>query len=240
MPGWVALAATPQSAAWAAAARRVAEAMPLLPRRHGGTWFAGVDALPNARDGSISGVPFAGPWEALPDFDPPAAWHPAQLSVVFPGYPRRDADESDAAHAFRRDRDAAHVDGLLPEGPRRRRHLREPHAFILGVALGDSTQSPLVVWPGSQKIIHSAFAAALRGIAPAQWGDVDVTEAYQAARRTVFATCPRVTVPLGPGGAVWLHRHLLHGVAPWGDAPDSPPRMMAYFRPLLADPADWL
>jgi hypothetical protein len=31
--------------------------------------------------------------------------------------------------------DAAHVDGLLAEGPEKRRYVREPHAYILGVTL---------------------------------------------------------------------------------------------------------
>ncbi len=45
------------------------------------------------------------------------AWDRAQVSVVYPGYPRRGEGETDAAFRVRRDRDAAHVDGLLPMGP---------------------------------------------------------------------------------------------------------------------------
>lgn len=83
-------------------------------RRHGNTWFVGVDALPNAPDGSVAGVPLAGEW--LHHVKAPATWHAAQLSVVFRGYPWQDPTESDAAHRFRRNRDEAYVDGLLPEG----------------------------------------------------------------------------------------------------------------------------
>ena len=224
-------------AAWAKAAHQAGQAVLAADdeRRHGGTWFVGVDALPNAADGSIGGVPLSGPF--LEHIDMPSVWHKAQLSVVFPGYPGRDPGESDAAHRYRLNRDAAHVDGLLPEGPERRRHLREPHGFILGLALNDSDQSPLVVWPGSHRIMAEAFAKAFAGVPTDAWGDVDVTDAYQAARRAVFATCQRTEITTRPGEAILLHRQLLHGVAPWGQGAGI--RMIAYFRPQIAA-ADWL
>ncbi len=206
-------------------------------RRHGGTWFVGVDALPNAPDGSINGVPLAGSW--LHYVDAPQVWHRAQLSVVFPGYPRKDADESDAAHRFRRNRDAAHVDGLLPEGPDKRRHLREPHGFIAGFPLNTVSASPLVVWQGSHLKMRAAFAAALVGHAPETWGDLDLTEVYQATRRNCFETCARIAVTARPGEVILLHRHLLHGVAPWDRALDGDMRMIAYLRPQVAL-GDWL
>ena len=39
-----------------------------------------------------------------------------------------------------------------------------------------------------------------------------------------------------------LHRHLIHGVAPWaeGAVAEPPGRMVAYFRPVLPDVAAWL
>lgn len=237
--GYLHLPWTRPVADWARAARPLAEkATARAPRRHGNTWVVGVDALPNAADGGIAGVPLSGPWEAHVPM--PARWHAAQVSVVYPGYPQRDPDETDAAHRYRRSRDAAHVDGLLPEGEGRRRHLREPHAFILGLPLSETTASPLVVWPGSHKIIAEAFARVFKGIPPGGWSEIDVTEAYQAARRTVFERCPRVELPARPGEATLLHRHMVHGVAPWGTTPETTARMIAYFRPELADPADWL
>lgn len=206
-------------------------------RRHGRTWFVGVDALPNAPDGSIDGVPLAGAW--LDHVTAPDIWHQAQLSVIFPGYPGRDSDESDAAHRYRRTRDAAHVDGLLAIGPQKRRYLREPHGFILGFALNDVPASPLVVWEGSHLLMRAGFAQHFANHPPETWQDIDVTEVYQATRRAVFDKCRRVEIKTQPGQAILLDRHLLHGVAPWRDDHPGKMRMMAYFRPIVAA-RDWL
>jgi hypothetical protein len=243
--GWQLWPRSGATAAWATAAAAAAADVLADPAqqarwlRHGGTWFAGVDALPNAADGSIGGVPLDGPWRASLGWH--GAWHPAQLSVVYPGYPRRDPGEGEAAHRFRRDRDGAHLDGLLAEGPARRRHLREPHAFILGLPLSPmrAGTAPFVVWQGSHFVIGRALSAALAGVAPERWGDADLTEAYQAARREVFATCPRVVVTAAPGEAILCHRRAIHGTAPWtGAAAEA--RIVAWFRPLLPAPGAWL
>lgn len=221
--------------AWVRAAKVAAQAIEMEPKRHGNTWFVGVDALPNLPDGSIGGTPLCGPWDAHVKM--PANWHRAQLSVVFPGYPGQDPTEPDAAHRYRLLRDAAHVDGLLPEGPNKRRHLREPHGFILGLPLSDVRDSPLVVWQGSHLIMQAAFARAYADVPEAEMGDLDVTDIYQAARREVFETCNRVEVPAKAGEATLLHRHVVHGVAPWGDG--RAPRPIAYFRPTIR-PKCWL
>jgi len=230
-------------ARWAAAARDIAPPILRDPAqrgrwlRHGGTWFAGVDALPNAADGSIGGVDLRGPWQAAVAC--PAQWHKAQLSAVWPGYPGRDPKESDAAHRYRRDRFAAHLDGLLPIGPDRRRHLREPHRFILGLPLTQTPASPLVIWPGSHRIMGQALARAIGEQPP---GAVDLTEAYQAARRAVFAQIAHRPLVCAPGQAVLLHRHMLHGIAPWEAGAVAPEegRVVAYFRPQYDDLRDWL
>lgn len=225
---------------WAQAAQRVLKKIDTSERRHGRTWFVGVDALPNDDDGSIDGVPLKGSWfKALSDIPHFDTWHNAQISIVYPGYPKQDSDESDAAHRFRINRDAAHVDGLLPEGPDRRRHLREPHAFIAGIPLSNSTASPLVVWDGSHQIIRRAFQETFAGIDTAAWGDIDVTEIYQSARKEVFETCQRVEVPAKVGEVTLIDRHLVHGVAPWRDQLDED-RAIAYFRPMVSDLANWL
>lgn len=228
-------------AAWSVAARGAAREVIADPAmrarwlRHGGTWFVGVDALPNGPDGAIGGVPLRGPWER--DIKPPEAWHPAQLSVMYRGYPQQDASESDAAHRFRVRRFSAHVDGLLLENGRR--YPREPHAFILGLPLNDSNACPLVVWQGSHTRMKAALAAVIGARDPR---DVDVTEAYKAARAEVFGTCRPVAVPAAPGQAVLLDRFALHGVAPWQDGTTLPDegRMIAYFRPQFSDPRDWI
>lgn len=229
----------PGVAAWATAAERVGRTVLSKggERRHGATWFVGVDALPNAPDGSVDGVPLAGAW--LPYVDPPKTWHQAQLSVVLPGYPQKDPDESQMAHRYRQMRDAAHVDGLLPEGPERRRYLREPHGFILGLPLNDVSASPLVVWPGSQLMMRNAFQAAFSGHNPDTWHELDITGVYQSTRRSVFETCERVEVIAAPGQAILLDRHLVHGVAPWAKNAPGDMRMIAYFRPQVT-PSQWL
>lgn len=214
-------------------------------RRHGGTWCVGVDALDNDAQGRVDGGPPIGGQAfsmavASTGVD---ALHRAQISVTYPGYPMRDVDESAANHRFRRDRDAAHLDGLLPVGPNKRRHLHEPHAWILGIPLtqADTSAAPLVVWEGSHHVIRRAFEAVFTDDAQTR-ADIDVTDIYKAARSEVFATCRRIQVPLQLGETVLLHRMTIHGVAPWGQGARADPlgRVIAYFRPCFADPSDWL
>lgn len=245
--GWAVFAPEPGVLSWAASARVAALARISDPEETAkslqceGTWFVGVDCLRNdatgavAQSGSLTGAGYdvaRALYGALP-------LHRAQVSVIYPGYPRPRAGESEAAFGYRLKRDAAHVDGLLAIGPERRRMLRERHAYILGVSLTDCTPeaSPLVVWDGSHHIMRRAFERALDGVAPQDWGEVDLTETYQATRREVFETCPRVTLPVPLGGVSLVHRLALHGVAPWGQGADAPPegRMIAYFRPEFED-----
>ncbi|MBA3909953.1 MAG: hypothetical protein C0524_08695 [Rhodobacter sp.] len=239
--GWQRIGPDPGIRAWADAARAAALATLAATAedwRCGGTWFVGVDALPNAPDGSIDGTPF--PWQVLSL--PPEPLHRAQLSVIRPGYPRPSPDESPAAFAYRRDRDAAHLDGLLPIGPEKARMVKEPHAWILGLPLNDTTAAPLTVWEGSHHILRAALSRALAPHPPDIWGDIDVTDAYQAARREVFVTCRRITLPARPGEATLLHRLTLHGVAAWAPGDTAPPegRMIAYLRPQLPSVEGWL
>jgi hypothetical protein len=239
--GWQRIGPHPAIRAWADAARAAAlDVLATSPEawRCGGTWFVGVDALPNLPDGAINGTPF--PWDALP-LDPEPL-HQAQLSVIRRGYPQPSPEETPAAFAFRRDRDAAHLDGLLPIGPDKRRMVKEPHAWILGLPLNDTPASPLTVWEGSHHILRRALLTALTPHAPETWGDIDITEAYQAARKDIFATCRRIELPARPGEATLLHRLTLHGVAAWKPQDEAPPegRMIAYLRPQLATVHQWL
>jgi len=239
--GWQRLGPDPAIHAWADAAR--VAALEVLQSsteawRSGGTWFVGVDALPNGADGSVGSTRF--PWDVLPLRPEPL--HRAQLSVIRPGYPQPSPDESPAAFAYRQTRDAAHLDGLLPIGPEKQRMVKEPHGWILGLPLNDAPAAPLTVWEGSHLVLRAALLAALEAHPPESWGEVDLTEAYQNARRTVFATCPRREVPVQPGEATLLHRLTLHGVAPWRPGDRAPPegRMIAYLRPMLPSVAAWL
>ncbi len=250
--GWQVFGVEPDVSAWVEDVRGPAIATSRDPAlraawlRHGGTWFVGVDALGNDEAGRVGAGPAFGgaAYRAASEVTAVTQLHLAQISITFPGYPLRDADGSEAAHRFRRRRDAAHLDGLLPVGPEKRRHLREPHAWILGIALteAEAEAAPLVVWEGSHRVVRVAFKQAFRGIAPKVWGDVDVTEIYKATRATVFETCARREVPLQVGETVLLHRMVIHGVAPWADGAEADPegRAIAYFRPCFGDPADWL
>lgn len=241
-PGWSVIGPDPAIAAWAEAAHRLAQTT-LAARdedwRSGGTWLVGVDALPNTPQGDVPGGQF--PWAALPLS--PETLHRGQISVVKPGYPRPSPNETDAAFKFRQTRDAAHLDGLIlqPDGTRL---MQEPHHWIVGIALNRCSPdaSPLVVWEGSHHILRAALTTALAAFAPSDWGHVDLAPAYQAARREVFATCMRRVVPIMPGQATLLHRHTLHGVAPWQSGAKAPAdgRIIAYFRPQMATVQDWL
>lgn len=240
-PGWSRIGPDPAIRAWADSARAAAlRALAATDEawRCGGTWFVGVDALPNSPDGAIHGTPF--PWDALPLRPEPL--HRAQLSVIRHGYPRPSPDETPAAFAFRRDRDAAHLDGLLPIGPDKRRMVKEPHAWILGLPLNRATAAPLTVWEGSHEILRAALLKALAPHPPESWGEIDVTDAYQQARREAFATCRRLELAASPGEATLIHRLTLHGVAAWKSGDTAPPegRMIAYLRPQLASVRDWL
>lgn len=240
--GYIVFDSDPDVARWAAAAHYIGTEISQNPHikaanlRHQNTWFVGVDALPNTPDGSIKGAALQGPWQN--HITAPNHWHAAQLSIVYPGYPKQDPDESDANHRYRITRHAAHVDGLLPEGPARRRFLREPHAFILGLPLNTCSACPLMVWPGSHPIMGAALRTVIGDQDPSQ---VDLTQAYQAARRTVFEQITPRPIHATPGQSILLHRHLLHGVAPWTAQDTCPPegRMIAYFRPQTTA-ADWL
>jgi hypothetical protein len=248
--GWQVFAPEPQVIDWIDHAAPYAVAAANDPTLHnewlrcGGTWFVGVDALPNDAAGRIDGGPRLS-HEALTfaqDRYGKLPLHRAQVSVIYAGYPKQMAGEGVTAFRFRRDRDAAHVDGLLPVGPEKRRKLQEPHAYVLGIPFSDSTASPLVVWDGSHKIMQAAFVTALEGIDPSDWSEIDLTEVYQATRRLCFETCKRRVLHVPKGGAYVVHRHALHGVAAWRDDDAAPPggRMIAYFRPEFATPVNWL
>ena len=212
-----------------------------------GTWFIGVDALDNDPEGRVghsellSGQAMAFVTEHYGHLP----LHKGQVSVIYPGYPRPRRGESEVAGNYRKNRDAAHVDGLRPMGPDRRRRVDEPHAWILGIPLTEASvdAAPMVLWEGSHKVLGPAFARAMEGHPKDALHQIDITDIYQAARREVFETCRRIELPAKPGEAYLLHRHCLHGVAPWGEAATAGPdgRMIAYFRPECSGGvAEWI
>jgi hypothetical protein len=216
--------------------------------RCGGAWFAGVNALPNDGRGAVGGgsplggrcLDFIQTRLTLGRFE----WDRGQVSVCYPGYPKPMDGESAAAYRYRLTKDAAHVDGLLAEGIGRRRFIREHHAFILGIPLVQvsSGASPFVIWEGSHRIMQAALQTATHAQPPGTWRDVDVTNIYQAARKNVFTTCRRVEIVAEPGESYIVHRHALHGMAPWQDTARCGPdgRMIIYFRPETVDLPAWL
>lgn len=250
-PGWRRFPFDPAVADWVAAVwPHALAAMNARENAHwwrcGGTWFAGVNLLDNDAEGRVAGGP---PLRGAPAAcirhatGGRLALDAGQISVCRPGYPRRRASDSDATFRFRRDRDAAHVDGLIPVGLNRRRMLREPHGFLLALPLTDTAPgaSPLALWEASHRLMASALGAELARHPVETWPDVDLTDAYHAARRRCFETCRRITLHVRPGEAYLVHRLALHGISPWQEGAQAPPegRAIVYFRPELANPADW-
>ncbi len=251
--GWCRFPFDPVLADWLEATLPAARAAVTAPEhrqwlRYQGTWFAGVNAPPNDATGAVpGGPPLAG--QAV-DFIarelglPRIRWDKAQVSVCYPGYPQPMEDESEAVFRFRRDRDAAHVDGLLKEGPDRRRYLREHHAFILGIPMADYSEgaAPFTVWEGSHHLVGAAFRAFFGDMPPEKWGTKDVTDMYQTVRREAFDSCPRIPLHAAPGECYLVHRHAVHGMAPWQDdaVAGEDGRAILYFRPETEDRAEWL
>ena len=216
--------------------------------RYGRTWFVGVHVLPNDPAGRVGDGPeLAG--EAV-DFirtlpgNEAFSFDRAQISVCYPGYPQPMAGESEGVHRFRVNRDAAHLDGLLHQGPDRRRYLKQFHRFVLGIPMVETTgkAAPFVIWEGSHRIIRQALQEAFAELPANRWDKADLTRIYQAARQEVFENCPRIEVTAKPGEAYLVHRHAIHGMAPWGEDGEAGPdgRMIAYFRPETEDRDGWL
>ena len=219
--------------------------------RHGKTWFVGVNVLPNDSAGKVPGgvVMSVGVQRWLRQCLQFGHTHgfefePGQLSVIAPGYPQQDKSEPRAEHNFRRLKDAAHVDGLLPVGANRRRMPQEFHQFILGIPLENTASyaGPTVVWEGSHIIMQEALTKALDGIPFEQWPVTDVTEIYQRTRQQVLSSCKRVEIHVPKGEAYLIHRLAVHGTAPWQvrKEDEGQDRPVVFFRPECQNPKDWL
>jgi len=214
--------------------------------RGNGTWFVGVNALANDGRGRCAGSgPLSG--QAIDfmrgDLGFGGDLDRAQVSICYPGFPRRMLGESNKALAFRIKRDGAHVDGLHPVGPDRQRRLRETAGFLIGIPVTRASRraAPLVIWQGSHRIMAAMFHQMLDGVPAAHWPDINLGAAYKAARLQAFETCKRVVIHANPGEAYVLHRFALHGVAPWqaGAVAAREGRAILYFRPEVGA-TEWL
>ena len=108
--GWIKFPFDSQLDAWVTSAKLSAQAviadveMQKQWLQCEGTWFVGVDALPNDLSGRIGGSdPLAGRAVdfIMQNFGTLPALHPAQMSVIYPGYPKPRAKETPAAFRFR-------------------------------------------------------------------------------------------------------------------------------------------
>ena len=225
--------------------------------RQQGTWFVGVNALPNDAQGRIAGskalsgaaVNFLRRYvqSAFGILDLTSTgieWDRAQVSVCYPDYPKKSPEESDTAHLFRLQHDAAHVDGLLRARGSKARYLREHHAFILGIPLSkySANAAPFVVWENSHTIIQQRLRERFSEVPVQDWHNEDISQAYIQARREVFTVCDRKEIYAQPGESFAVHRLAVHGMAPWAKhaSSDSSGRMIAYFRPQIIDAWQWL
>lgn len=248
--GWVIFPFCEQRAKWCSVAHDVALGVQSDPDmikkwlQCQGTWFVGVEALPTTPLGQINQTPLD---DAVSSFI--AGFHiapmpPAQLSIMYQGYPKAREGDSPAAAKYRRDRDAAHVDGLHAIGNPKRRYLKEAHAFVLGIPLNaaDALASPMVIWDGSHHIMRDAFRARLSNVPVNAWSTTDLTDTYITARKSVFDTCERKVIHVPVGAAYAIHPLAVHGVAPWQDGAQAPEtgRMIAYFRPEFKEWDAWL
>jgi len=251
--GWLSFPYDPVLDRWVAHALPWARKAVYAPEnarwfRYRKTWFVGVNALPNNNRGAVENGPALDGiacrfLRAVLGVES-IGWDRAQVSVCYPGYPKRSDSEKQSAFQYRMNRDAAHVDGLLPEGRPRKRFLREYHHFILGIPMVEieSGASPFVLWEGSHEIIRAAFKERYANVAVERWRDTDITEVYHAVRNRIFESCRRVEIVVQPGQAYLAHRLVLHGMSPWNPSAGSGAdgRMICYFRPDMGSPLNWL
>ena len=67
-----------------------------------GTWFVGVDVLPNDSRGDFINTQFPNVFKSFMSKINLKPYHKAQLSVIFPGYPKPRIGDSEAAFEYRR------------------------------------------------------------------------------------------------------------------------------------------
>ena len=216
--------------------------------RYQNTWFVGVNALANDKEGSIDSGPvlsgvavdFMRQWLnfSLQDLDQ------AQVSAIFSGYPKPHHSDSEAGFKYRLNRDAAHVDGLLKLGANGERYALEYHQYILAIPLNSvsALASPLVLWEKSHLLMRDRFQKFFDQYQKSEWPSTAVNEIYQQTRREIFMNFKRIEVSVQPGQALLIDRHMLHGTSPWRaeQGQDECGRLIAFFRPQYKSMQDWL
>ena len=91
--GWRRFKANDEIKKWANAVRKFASGAaqnPALKEKWlqcEGTWYVGVDVLPSDEDGCFDGFELAGPVSELIRSVITTPLHPAQVSILYPGYP---------------------------------------------------------------------------------------------------------------------------------------------------------
>ena len=252
--GWTQLPVSAELTAWQEQTLPTAIACMQAPEfqqwwRYQDTWFVGVNALPNDASGALANGPTlpAKLLHLLANYVGCASLEldQAQISACMPGYPKTSTDESIASFAFRTQHYAAHLDGLRPLGPQRQRHLTEQHSFILGIPLSSHLPEagPVMVWPGSHKLVQSWLQSELSHLPAEQWQEQDLTKSYQSVRKHILETIEPVPIHVPQGGAYLIHRHTIHGQGLWPENVDNvgkQGRIIAYFRPCLHESSNWL
>lgn len=234
--------------------------------RCGGTWFAGVSVLGNDHQGCTpskngkTSQPLQGKAIEftrknitknipLTQKNNQIAWDIGQVSVCTQNYPQIDKDNDTlATHQYRKKRFAAHIDGLLKRGREKKRYLCEQHAFILGIAMNDTSEkaAPFVVYEESHKYIGEFLRSNLKHHPPHKWQEIELTKAYHDIRNKIFATCHPRPLWVRPGEAFLVHRFALHGTKAWHKDATAEPinkipaRMLTFFRPQTTNPTAWL
>ena len=125
--------------------------------RSGSTWFVGTNFLDNNSQGKIGSRQLSK--KIINNISSYFGtkiqyWDKGQVSICWPGYPKKDTLESEKSFNFRIKRFASHIDGIIPLGSKKRRFAKEYHAFILGLPIMNNfkNNASLVVWELS--LIH--------------------------------------------------------------------------------------
>tara|TARA_B100000902_G_scaffold171834_1_gene166099 strand:+ start:425 stop:1258 length:834 start_codon:yes stop_codon:yes gene_type:complete len=227
--------------------------------RCGSTWFVGTNFLDNSSNGNIGAKLMSKKIfnNILKKFGPNIKyWDKGQVSICWPGYPKKDEKETEQSFNFRIKRFASHIDGIIPFGSRKRRFAKEFHAFILGFPIQNNCLdcAPLVLWEGSHKIFRKFFKEIYEGITSNKISSIDITELYNEYRKKVFTNCEVKKIVPQFNQPFLLDRHILHGIHKWKEKNNvkfnsknnrplnsiSDGRITIYFRPVFFNPLDWV